>query len=94
MHEIQILTRQNTFWLEMTLTKKNLISVNLVYSLVLKMIRSHSSRVFLFLTAVSSPSAAPTTGILKIANSCVLLVGQPYKAQLEPTILFSITLKV
>jgi hypothetical protein len=68
MHKMQILTSQNTFWLE-----------------------SFSQRKFLFSSYFD----------FKIANSCVLLVGQPYKAQLQPykaqlqpTILFNITLKV
>lgn len=50
------------------------------FSLVLNIIRSHSSIVSLFSAGVSFPSVAPTTRILKITNSCVLLVVRAYKA--------------
>jgi hypothetical protein len=80
----------------LNLSQRSLIFVNLflkIYRLfsVLKIIRSHSSRVFLFLFSISCDHNRD----FKIANSCVLLVGQPYKEQLQPTILvFNITLKV
>ena len=58
-----------------------------VASRVLNRRRSHSSRAVFFNAAVSSPSAAPTTGILKSERpSCLLLVEHPYNAQFWPTI--------